>query len=109
MNGQPIPDWVEGEVLPPHKPVDTQRSIYAMDSKATPKNGYLNTASFAMLKDQYKLVYYRGYTGFDEIYELFDLENDPQELDDLSASKPALLREMADELKAAIAANDKPA
>jgi arylsulfatase A-like enzyme len=109
VNGQPIPAWVEGEVLPPFKESSGQRGIYAMDSKATPKNGYLNTASFALMKGQYKLVYYRGYKGFDEIYELFDLENDPQELYDLSASKPALLSEMSEELKVAIAANDKPA
>jgi arylsulfatase A-like enzyme len=108
MNGQPIPDWVEGEVLPPFKPGDVQRSIFAMDSKATPKNGHLKTASFALLKGKYKLVYYRGYTGFDEIYELFDLDNDPQELEDLSTSKPAVLRQMADELKATVAARDKP-
>jgi choline-sulfatase len=108
LNGQPIPIWIEGEVLPPFKESDGRRNVYAIDSKATPKNGYLNTASFAILKGQYKLIYYRGYTGFDEIYELYDLENDPQELNDLSQSQTALLDEMADELKAAITANDRP-
>ncbi|MGD8458240.1 MAG: sulfatase-like hydrolase/transferase [Anaerolineales bacterium] len=110
LNGRPKPDWGEGEVLPPfNSNIDSQRSVFALDAKASSKFHYLNTGTFVMVKGSYKLIYYRGYTGFDEVFELYDLENDPQELNDLSASKSALTSELAAELKTTITARDKPA
>lgn len=107
--GYSIPAWVEGKVLPPYNAnMDDQRSIFAMDAKPSSKFRPLNKATFMMVKGCYKLIYYRGYTGFDEVFELYDLENDPQELNDLASSKLGLLGELVNELKTAIAANDLP-
>ncbi len=71
----------EGQALPfdPHT-IDSQRELYIVEAKSSPKNGRLDKATFAMISGEYKLIYYRGYKGFDEQYELFNLENDPEEL-----------------------------
>lgn len=83
INGLPIPDWCEGQVLPTFgkNTIDAERSIYAMEARENPMNAHLEKATIAMLQGQYKLIHYIGYTP--EVYELFNLEDDPEELNDL--------------------------
>ena len=33
LAGEPIPDWVEGEILPPYSPSQKDRSIFALEAK----------------------------------------------------------------------------
>jgi hypothetical protein len=51
-----------------------------------------------MRKYNYKLIAYLGYEKFDQVYELYDLENDPDELFDLSSKNPRELTVLKDEL-----------
>jgi hypothetical protein len=55
------------------------------------------------------LILYRGYEGYEDIAELYDLKNDPDELDDLSQSNPSLVREFRAELEAKIKEADQSA
>jgi hypothetical protein len=43
------------------------------------------------------LIYY-SYEGYDGVAELFDLEADPDELNDLSSSHPSLVADLKREL-----------
>ena len=43
------------------------------------------------------MIYY-SYEGFDGVIELFDLENDPEEMNDLSVSHQSLASELKNEL-----------
>ena len=54
-----------------------------------------------MIKGQYKLHYYHGYTdlGVREQVQLYDLESDPEELVDLAASEPEVASSMLEQLK----------
>jgi hypothetical protein len=48
-----------------------------------------------MRKGGYKLIVYLGYGGeADRIYELYDVENDPEELRELSRDEPDVLSAM---------------
>ncbi|MCA9926963.1 MAG: sulfatase, partial [Anaerolineales bacterium] len=106
LTGQPIPDWCEGQVLPSFgvDVVENGRSIYGMEAKSNPKQAPLTKATLALVKDQFKLIHYFGYRPDDPegTYELFDLENDPEELENLINSghpaEAALKAEMAEKL-----------
>ncbi|MCA9921099.1 MAG: sulfatase-like hydrolase/transferase, partial [Anaerolineales bacterium] len=106
LTGQPIADWCEGQVLPSFgvDVVENGRSIYGMEAKSNPKQAPLTKATLALVKDQFKLIHYFGYRPDDPegTYELFDLENDPEELENLINSghpaEAALKAEMAEKL-----------
>lgn len=89
--GAAIPDWAEGQVLPglggESKP---GRDVYVIEAKSNAKGAPLTKATVAMVRDQYKLIYYRGYDqGYDDRIEFYDIGQDPEELDDLAGSSMA--------------------
>ena len=62
---------------------------------------------FAMIKGDYKLIWYRGYPGYDNVYELYNLKTDPEELLDLSKSHPEILLSMGNELQMRLTERDQ--
>lgn len=100
LAGLPAPAWSEGRVLPPFAPANQDRSVFAFDAKKTPKFGPIRQSTTALFRNNYKLIYYQGYDGFDGVSELFGLENDPDELVDLSSSKKSVAEEMLQEILA---------
>jgi arylsulfatase A-like enzyme len=108
--GQPVPEWCEGELLPGlGGEASSQRSIYSVEAKSNYAHQPLTKATFSLIKERYKLILYRGYEGYEDIAELYDLKNDPDELDDLSQSNPSLVREFRAELEAKIKEADQSA
>ena len=86
------PSWCEGEVLPSlGGNMDQQRSIFAMDGKKNHRLKPLTRATFSIIRWPYKLINYRGYAGYEDIDELYHLENDPDELNNLLKSKPDIV------------------
>jgi arylsulfatase A-like enzyme len=85
ITGQAVPDWCEGSILPTFggQEGDLGRSIYSVEAKVNPKHEPLNKGTIAMVKNQHKLIHYLGYDGYDSEYELYDVVNDPEELEDL--------------------------
>ena len=108
--GKPIPDWTDGSILPTfsNEAVDTERSIFTIEAKSNPKPSPLSKGTVAMVKDRYKLIHYFGYDGFDDQYEMYDLVNDPEELDDLYSASNTLAGDLKVELLAAIEMADEP-
>jgi arylsulfatase A-like enzyme len=96
---QPVPDWCEGQVLPPFRNMaaDDQRSVFSVEAKNNPLQATLNHGTVALIKGQYKLLHYFGYPGYENVYEVYDLASDPEELKDLSGSSVAA--ELRNELK----------
>ncbi len=82
---QPVPEWCEGAVLPEFnsEPEREDREIYSVEAKSNPKNGKLRKATIALVKAGYKLIRYSGYEDFEEQFEFYNLEEDPEELDDI--------------------------
>jgi arylsulfatase A-like enzyme len=110
VTGQPIPEWCQGEILPPFniKEIEKDRSLFVVEAKSNPKFGPLKKATLAMIKPPYKLIYYTGYEGFDGVFELYDLERDPDELEDLYPSGPSIAAELKNELLTKIQEVNKP-
>ncbi|MFC2053524.1 sulfatase [Chloroflexota bacterium] len=96
--GLPIPDWSEGQALPGLGGDETpDRSVYVVEAKKNPAYKPLKKATIALLKGQYKLIHYLGYRDYDDEYEFYDLQNDPDELENLYPSHP-IARELQVEL-----------
>ena len=95
-----IPSHLQGSVLPNSSPGTlTPRDLLFCDAKSNPKSASLLKASFALLHDPFKLIYYRGYDGFDEIFELYDLSNDPEEMNNLYSPDAPIARELEQALR----------
>ena len=100
VTGGSIPEWCEGEILPPYveKEPDINRSIFVVEAKSNPKYHPLTKSTFALIKGQYKLIYYIGYDDFNGVFELYDLANDPDELNDLYDSSRSIALDLTNEL-----------
>jgi arylsulfatase A-like enzyme len=109
-SGQPVPDWCEGKVLPTFSDaeIDAERSVYTVEAKSNPKVSPLTKGTVAMVKDRYKLISYFGYEDFDEQYEMYDLNNDPEEMEDLYTESNSIAKDLIAELKSKIDQVDEP-
>jgi arylsulfatase A-like enzyme len=72
--------------------------MFAVEAKNSPKQGVLNKSTVAMIKENYKLIYYRGYPE-PHASELYDLENDPEELQDLAKVKASVAADLQQEIE----------
>jgi arylsulfatase A-like enzyme len=99
--GQEIPTWCEGEILPALGFGDSgnNRRIFAVEAKSNPKHGPLTKGTLVMIEDQYKLIYYMGDKNNERANELYDLRNDPEEVNNLAGSKTSILAELQSELE----------
>lgn len=99
LTGQSIPDWVEGAVLPTfggaEAPAD--RMVYSVEAKSNPKYAALTEATVAQYQDDIKLIRYFGYNA-DDRFEMYNLKDDPEELNNIYESEKGL----ADELTAVL-------
>ena len=105
VTGQDIPDWSEGTVLPPFAatPLKADRQIFCLRGKGIKKKQSLDKGSAMLVKENYKLVYIFGYPNDlenGESVELYDLEVDPEELNDLYPGQRTLGDDLLAELLA---------
>ena len=106
-------DWGEGRVMPPfNQAFDSERSVYVVQSLKSEQYLPLTVATTALIKGQYKLMYFFGYDELgspgSERIELYDLKNDPEELNDISISKPETTAELLYEIKQKLAEVNEP-
>ncbi len=100
LASQPVPEWCEGTLLPGLGGTpDPERSLFTVEAASNPAFSPLKIATVAMRKNQYKLIYYTGYKSGDS-FELYDLENDPEELLDLYRTQTELASSLSGELLA---------
>ena len=78
---------------------DAQRSIFSIDTKATHVKGKIRNATISLRKGQYKLIAYLGYEGFEDGFELYDLQHDSEEINDLVKLKPETISELQHEME----------
>jgi arylsulfatase A-like enzyme len=105
--GKEIPAWAEGEILPPFRDsaVQSSRRIFSFDAKTTRANQAIVMSTAAVIQDQYKLIRYIGYPELSKrkpLIELYDLKNDPQEVEDLSNQKTKLAEDYIELLDSSI-------
>jgi arylsulfatase A-like enzyme len=103
VTGQKAAEWADGVILPPFAPA-AERNVYGFQSYHSEQNVMLTEATGMLVKGKYKLVYYSGYRdelgGDGKMIQLFDIEADPEELNDLSASEKEIADGLLKELKA---------
>ena len=76
---------------------DERRDVWVLEAKKNRTHGELKKASMALIRGGQKLVYYNGYKHYQDKYEFYDLENDPEELENQYKSIP-IAKEMKAEL-----------
>jgi arylsulfatase A-like enzyme len=112
LSSHPTPQWNEGILLPPYPQTDSSidRNIYAVRSYDAEDAKPLSQASVIIVKGRYKLHYYFGYSEIDgkELVKLFDVKDDPEELNDLSQLEKDIASEMLNELKTKLVEVNKP-
>ena len=90
---------MDGRILPEFGGEHQEgRSIFSIEAKRNSAMAPLTWASISMIKDQKKLIYYMGYPGFDDSFELYDLQDDREESDDLFNKDIASASIMKEEL-----------
>jgi len=112
LAGEAIPAWCEGQILPGlGGPEDPERSLFMMEAKTEPPSEPLRKASFANRKGRYKLIDYMGYPQYrvQHRFEMYDLENDPGELNNLYSESMSEAWSMRDELLDRLASADAQA
>ncbi len=103
VTGHPVPSWTEGTLLPPYAAgnPDPSRNLYVVRAAKNDPNAPLTQASTTLVKGRYKLLYFFGYEdrGVDQLVKLYDLQADPEELQDLSTTQKDVAAELLQELK----------
>lgn len=95
LTGQTIPEWSEGSVLPTlGGNRNGTRPIFVVEAKSNPRWGPLTIATIAVRQGEHKLIEYRGYGEPSKEIELFNVVDDPEELEDVAASQPAIVAEL---------------
>jgi arylsulfatase A-like enzyme len=109
LTGQEIPSGIDGQCLPGFGiSTDSKRLIFAVQAPYNSAFAPLKKGSLAMRKGSYKLIAYLGYPGFEQHFELYNLEEDPEELNDLFAKEPAISSQFRDEFLAALQQANQP-
>lgn len=113
LSGQNVTDQFEGEVLPPfnNTEIKNDRSFYMVHADTTQLNQPISVGTAMIIKENYKLVKYFGYDklpGGEPFYEMFDLEQDPEELNNIYSSKKSMSSELLNELELKLLEADKP-
>jgi arylsulfatase A-like enzyme len=108
--GQTIPSWCEGRVLPSigNHGDEEERSVFAVEAKGNPKQAPLTKVTAALVKDRYKLIGYTGYKSYETEFELYDMDNDPEELENLYSVNRVLAADLQRELLTKLQEVDQP-
>jgi len=101
--GREIPSWIEGRLLPGFGGADdASRSIFPLIAKDNAAFRPIEHATFTMIKGAYELFFFTGYPDHPDAFELYNLQEDPDELNDLYKRDITTASQMKDELLEAI-------
>lgn len=109
---KPIPDGLEGRIIPPfsNEILTSERSIYAVQSWHSTADKPMTEITLAQIKGDYKLMYFTGYEELKgkERVELYNLAEDPEELNNLFSDRSDIGKLLLDELKNKLNEMNKP-
>ena len=106
-----IPSSLEGRLLPGFNGVEdanASRSIFAVEAKTNSAFGPLKRATFTLMKEDYKIIYYGDYPRYSNVFELYDLDDDIDEKKDLMPEVPAIAAILKEELLDTLSMVNKP-
>jgi len=109
LAGRQVPAGLEGKLLPGFGgQEDLNRSVFSMDAKYDSAFRPFTNATIAMIKGNMKLIYYLGYASYPERFELYNLNDDLDELDDLTNKEFVIASQMKQELLDALNVANQP-
>jgi arylsulfatase A-like enzyme len=112
VTGNKEADWTEGMVLPPFAPQepDPERSIYVVQAEKSEQFGLLTVVTLAVRAGDYKLMYFSGYKELEsrERVELYNIKDDPEELNDLFETEKEIGLKLLTELKTKLGEINSP-
>lgn len=109
LAGRNIPSLVEGRRLPGlGGEEDSSRSVFTVFAKENSAFLPLNKSVMSIRKNDYHMIHYRGYPGYDGRQELYHLGEDPDELRDLSAKDTVTTKQLLEELLTYVDQADTP-
>lgn len=94
-----LPADIDGRILPGFGgDVDNERPIFSLFGVDNPSFDVLKKGVISMRRGGHKIIAYLGYDGFDQVFELYNLETDPDELNNLRSKDSNTFSSMKDEL-----------
>ena len=112
ITGQQPANWAECVVLPPFasEAKVQDRNVYVVQAEKSEQFGPLTIATLFIRRGDYKLMYFFGYPELkgDERIELYNIKDDPEELNDLYSVEKEIGTELLNELKAKLEAVNTP-
>ncbi len=109
ITGNVTPSALDGRVLPGLGGVeDSDRPLFSMYAVENSQFLPLTHAAISMHKEKYKLIAYLGYELLDGTYELYNLENDPEEMNDLAKNDSKIFSTLKDEFLDHLADANRP-
>ena len=97
LSGVSKPSWAEGEILPGlGGNIDQNRSIFSLEAKKNSAFTRLSNFSIALTKENKRLLFYQY--GKTMQFELYDLDQDPEEMNNLHSKHPVFGKLMQEEL-----------
>ena len=103
ITGHSVPEEIEGKLLPPFDDGKTpnERTFYAGSWAESASVDWDLRTAVMMINERYKLIRYEGYKslpGKNAYYELYNLEEDPEEMVNLFSPTTALPKRLAEQL-----------
>ena len=109
LAGRPVPAWCEGRVLPGlDRPAGQPKPVFSVEAKDNRAFERIRRGTVAMRKNGMKMIYYTGYER-DDAFELYDVDEDPEELRDVYDPRSSSAAALADELLTTLRERDLPA
>lgn len=98
LSGLQIPPWCEGQPLPGLGGLEqSDRSIFSVEAKNNPAFSPLTSVSIMLRRGRYKMIYYTGHP-IEDTFELYDIEDDQEEMNDQYSSLKSIASSMREEL-----------
>jgi arylsulfatase len=108
ITGKDLPNWIEGRLLPGFGGIEeNSRSIFPLIAKDNAVFRSIEHGTFSMIQGPYELFFFTGYPDHSDRFELYDLEEDPHELQDLFEKDINTASQMKDELLEAVHAANR--
>ena len=113
VTGEKQADWTEGAVLPPFSSEveSANRNVYVVQAEKSEQFGSLTVATLSIRNGDYKLMYFYGYEELGSIgerIELYNIKDDPEELNDLIDTEKEIGQKLLSELKAKLKEMNAP-
>lgn len=103
LGGGTAPSWSDGRLLPPFStaPAEPERDIFVVQARGTNHMEVMENVTVSLARGRHKLIYYVGYPVLNgqERVELYDLESDPEELQDISSVRREIAADLLQTVK----------